>query len=116
MQYFITYCETIDDIIERTQFANTVVTDTDTSSKTFQRDYTGHIIINENTQGEDHFTIRLDFKQFGHKMGSTSYGFIMIVGEESTGVQKSDRITSKNGGYTSGMRLAFYGPTYSNTM
>ena len=46
MQYFITYCETIDDIIERTQFANTVVIDTDTSSTTFQRDY---IIINENT-------------------------------------------------------------------
>lgn len=58
MQYFITYCETIGDIIERTQFANTVITDSDTSSKTFQGDYTGHIIINENTLGEDHFTIR----------------------------------------------------------
>ena len=103
-------------IIDRAQFANTVVTDTDSSSKTFQGDYTGHIIIDENALGADDFTLRLDYKQFGHKMGSTSCGFITIVGEESTGVWKSDRITSKNGGYTSGMGLAFGGFPYGTVL
>jgi hypothetical protein len=46
-------------VIDRAQFANTVVTDTDSSSKTFQGDYTGHIIIDEAAFGTNDFTLRL---------------------------------------------------------
>jgi hypothetical protein len=61
-------------------------------------------------------TLPLDYKHFGHKMGSTSCGFITIVGEDATGVWKSDRITSKNGGYTSGMGLSFGGFQYGTVL
>ena len=103
-------------VINNAQFTNTVVTDTDVSSKTFQGDYTGHIIIDENAFGTDDFTLRLDYKQFGHKMGNTSCGFITVVGEEFIGVWKSDRITSKNGGYTSVMGLEFGGFPYDTVV
>ena len=92
----------------RLPFANGIITDTGKNSKVLQTDYTGHIIIDEAAIGTDDFTLRLDYMIFGHNM-TIDAGFMTIVGEESAGVWKSDRIVSRNGGFTAGMGLSVGG-------
>ncbi|MDO7172379.1 T9SS type A sorting domain-containing protein [Mariniflexile sp. AS56] len=91
---------------DRAQFANTIFTDG--GNKLLQTDYTGHIIINETALGTDSFTLRLNYMVFGHGMGSTDCGIITIVGNDA-GVWKSDRITSRNGGFTTGLDITAIG-------
>ncbi|MDN3618146.1 T9SS type A sorting domain-containing protein [Polaribacter undariae] len=98
----------VDGEVSRLPFANGIITDTSKSSKVLQTDYTGHIIIDEAAIGTDDFSIRLDYMIFGHNM-TIDAGFMTIVGEESAGVWNSDRIVSRNGGFTSGMGLSVGG-------
>jgi hypothetical protein len=105
------------ELVSRAQFANIIVTDSDTSSKAFQGDYTGHIIIDEASLGGGDFSIVFDYRVFGHSMASTDSGIITIVGQDA-GVWKDDRLTARNGGFASGMGLAAGGANgfvYGNT-
>jgi hypothetical protein len=84
----------------RGQFDN-VVKDVD-GNKLLQTDYTGHIIIDESALGTGSYTVRLNLAVFGHSMGSTDCGIFTITGNDN-GTYKDDRITARNGSYTTGM-------------
>jgi hypothetical protein len=86
----------------RTEFENTIFTDG--TNNLLQADYTGHIIINETALGTDSYTVRLNYMVFGHTQSSTDCGIFTVVGNDA-GTWKSDRITSRNGGYTTGLGL-----------
>jgi hypothetical protein len=92
----------------RTEFANTIFTDG--GNKLLQTDYTGHIIIDETALGTGSYTVRLNYMLFGHTQGSTDCGIITVVGNDTgAGEWKSDRITSRNGGFTTGLGIAAIG-------
>lgn len=94
-------------VVTRTsQFTNAIVTES--GNKLLQTDYTGHIIIDETALGTDSFTLRLNLQVFGHSQGSTDCGIFTIVG--NTGTEwAADRLTSRNGGFASGLGLAVGG-------
>jgi hypothetical protein len=84
---------------QRNQFDN-VVKDV-VGNKLLQTDYTGHVIIDEAALGTDSYSIRLNISVFGHRMGGTDCGIFTITGNDN-GTYKDDRITARNGGFTTG--------------
>lgn len=90
----------------RAEFANTIFTDG--TNNLLQTDYTGHIIINETALGTASYSVRLNYMVFGHTQGGTDCGIFTVVGNDA-GTWKSDRITSRNGGYATGLGIELGG-------
>ncbi|MEP1489828.1 MAG: T9SS type A sorting domain-containing protein [Algibacter sp.] len=84
---------------QRNQFDN-VVKDVD-GNKLLQTDYTGHVIIDETALGTSSYSVRLNLSVFGHRMTSTDCGIFTITGNDG-GTYKDDRVTARNGGFTTG--------------
>jgi len=85
---------------QRNQFDN-VVKDV-IGNKVLQTDYTGHVVIDEQALGTGSYTVRLNISVFGHRMGGTDCGIFTITGNDN-GTYKDDRVTSRNGGFTTGL-------------
>lgn len=84
----------------RGQF-NNVVKSVD-GNNLLQTDYTGHVIIDETALGTGSYSVRLNLAVFGHSMGSTDCGIFTITGNDN-GTYKDDRITARNGSFTTGL-------------
>lgn len=84
---------------QRGQFDNVVKEVS--GNKLLQTDYTGHVVIDETALGTGSYSIRLNLSVFGHRMSSTDCGIFTITGNDG-GTYKDDRVTARNGGFTTG--------------